>query len=152
MTVDFVYCADDSKSIMIATIKGIGIRMRLIAVAMTLLPLLIFSSFQSDVSLELLGALKANNAKNIANFFGQNVSLSIKNDSGYYSKFQAEVILSDFFRLTKTSEAKQVQRTNRNNNSFYIVYQIKTNQGSYRVFVKFVQSGSDAQINELRIE
>ncbi|GGE13823.1 hypothetical protein GCM10011516_09580 [Sphingobacterium cellulitidis] len=119
---------------------------------MTLLPLLIFSSFQSDVSLELLGALKANNAKNIANFFGQNVSLSIKNDSGYYSKFQAEVILSDFFRLTKTSEAKQVQRTNRNNNSFYIVYQIKTNQGSYRVFVKFVQSGSDAQINELRIE
>lgn len=132
--------------------NGYWKRIRQIALAMLLLPFLLLTSFQSDVALELLGALKANNAKNVANFFGQNVSLSIKNDSGYYSKFQAEVILSDFFRLTKTSEVKQVQRTNSSNNSFYIVYQIKTNQGSYRVFVKLVQSGGDAQINELRIE
>ncbi|WP_175486280.1 MULTISPECIES: DUF4783 domain-containing protein [Sphingobacterium] len=132
--------------------NGYWKKIRQIALAMLLLPFLLLTSFQSDVALELLGALKANNAKNVANFFGQNVSLSIKNDSGYYSKFQAEVILSDFFRLTKTSEVKQVQRTNSSNNSFYIVYQIKTNQGSYRVFVKLVQSGGDAQINELRIE
>ena len=137
---------------MIEMRNGYWKKIRQIAFAMLLLPFLLFSSFQSDVALELLGALKANNAKNVANFFGQNVSLSIKNDSGYYSKFQAEVILSDFFRLTKTSEVKQVQRTNSSNNSFYIVYQIKTNQGSYRVFVKLVQSGGDAQINELRIE
>ncbi|WP_433896692.1 DUF4783 domain-containing protein [Sphingobacterium mizutaii] len=132
--------------------NGYWKKIRQIALAMLLLLFLLLTSFQSDVALELLGALKANNAKNVANFFGQNVSLSIKNDSGYYSKFQAEVILSDFFRLTKTSEVKQVQRTNSSNNSFYIVYQIKTNQGSYRVFVKLVQSGGDAQINELRIE
>ena len=132
--------------------NGYWKKIRQIALATLLLPFLLLTSFQSDVALELLGALKANNAKNVANFFGQNVSLSIKNDSGYYSKFQAEVILSDFFRLTKTSEVKQVQRTNSSNNSFYIVYQIKTNQGSYRVFVKLVQSGGDAQINELRIE
>ena len=137
---------------MLGVWNGYWKKIRQIALAMLLLPFLLLTSFQSDVALELLGALKANNAKNVANFFGQNVSLSIKNDSGYYSKFQAEVILSDFFRLTKTSEVKQVQRTNSSNNSFYIVYQIKTNQGSYRVFVKLVQSGGDAQINELRIE
>ncbi len=137
---------------MLGMCNGYWKKIRQIALAMLLLPFLLLTSFQSDVALELLGALKANNAKNVANFFGQNVSLSIKNDSGYYSKFQAEVILSDFFRLTKTSEVKQVQRTNSSNNSFYIVYQIKTNQGSYRVFVKLVQSGGDAQINELRIE
>jgi len=136
-------------------LKVIGVlskNMVQIALAMLLLPLITFASFQSDVALELLGALKANNAKSVANMFGQNVSLSIKNDSGYYSKFQAEVILSDFFRTSKTQEVKQVQRTNRSNSNFYIVYQIKTNQGSYRVFVKFVQSGGEAQINELRIE
>lgn len=137
---------------MIEMWNGYWKKTRQIAFAMLLLPFLLFSSFQSDVGLEILGAFKANNAKNVANFFGQNVSLSIKNDSGHYSKFQAEVILSDFFRLTKTSEVKQVLRTNSSNNSFYIVYQIKTNQGSYRVFVKLVQSGGDAQINELRIE
>ncbi len=131
-----------------------GIRKNMIqfALAMLLLPLLSFAKFQSDVGLELLGALKTNNAKSVAGMFGQNVSLSIKNDSGYYSKFQAEVILTDFFRSSKTTEVKQVQRTNRSNSSFYIVYQIKTNQGSFRVFVKFNQTGGEAQINELRIE
>jgi len=131
-----------------------GIRKNMIqfALAMLLLPLLSFAKFQSDVGLELLGALKTNNAKSVAGMFGQNVSLSIKNDSGYYSKFQAEVILTDFFRSSKTTEVKQVQRTNRSNSSFYFVYQIKTNQGSFRVFVKFNQTGGEAQINELRIE
>ncbi len=131
-----------------------GIRKNMIqfALAMLLLPLLSFAKFQSDVGLELLGALKTNNAKSVAGMFGQNVSLSIKNDSGYYSMFQAEVILTDFFRSSKTTEVKQVQRTNRSNSSFYIVYQIKTNQGSFRVFVKFNQTGGEAQINELRIE
>ena len=137
---------------MLKVINGLGKKIRHIAFAMLLLPCIILMSFQTDVALELLGALKSNNAKNVANLFGQNISLSIKNDSGYYSKFQAEVMLSDFFRTSKTTEVKQVQRTNSSNNSFYIVYQIKTGQGSYRVFVKFNQSGGEAQINELRIE
>ena len=137
---------------MLNVINGLGRKLRHIAFAMLLLPCITLMSFQTDVALELLGALKSNNAKNVANLFGQNISLSIKNDSGYYSKFQAEVMLSDFFRTSKTTEVKQVQRTNSSNNSFYIVYQIKTGQGSYRVFVKFNQSGGEAQINELRIE
>ncbi len=137
---------------MLKVINGLGKKIRHIAFAMLLLPCITLMSFQTDVALELLGALKSNNAKNVANLFGQNISLSIKNDSGYYSKFQAEVMLSDFFRTSKTTEVKQVQRTNSSNNSFYIVYQIKTGQGSYRVFVKFNQSGGEAQINELRIE
>ena len=115
------------------------------------LPVLLAGA-QVDVGLELLGALKANNAKNIAAMFSQNVSLSIKNDSGHYSKFQAEVLLSDFFRSAKALETKQVQRTNRSGSSFYIVYQMKTSQGSFRVFAKFNQSGGEATITELRIE
>lgn len=137
---------------MLKVINGLRKKIRHFAFAILLLPCITLMSFQTDVALELLGALKSNNAKNVANLFGQNISLSIKNDSGYYSKFQAEVMLSDFFRTSKTTEVKQVQRTNSSNNSFYIVYQIKTGQGSYRVFVKFNQSGGEAQINELRIE
>ena len=116
------------------------------------LPIFIFVSWQVDVGLELLGALKSNNAKTISTLFSQNVSLSVKNDTGHYSKFQAEVILTDFFRSVKTSEVKQVQRTNRNGANFYIVYQMKTNQGSFRVFAKFNQAGGEATIVELRIE
>lgn len=126
-------------------------RLRRFFVLMSL-PIFVLASWQVDVGLELLGALKSNNAKNVSTLFSQNVSLSIKNDSGHYSKFQAEVILTDFFRSVKTLEVKQVQRTNRNGANFYIVYQMKTNQGSFRVFAKFNQSAGDASIAELRIE
>ncbi|WKK56928.1 MULTISPECIES: DUF4783 domain-containing protein [unclassified Sphingobacterium] len=97
-------------------------------------------------------AFKSNNAKAISNYFGSNVSLSIKSDGGYYSKFQAEMLLSDFFQSNKTSEIKQVQRTSQSNNSFYIVYQLKTSVGTYRVFTKLSQISGETQIAELRIE
>lgn len=124
----------------------------LIMFLILLSPFLTFAKMQGDVDNMLLEAFKANNAKAIADLFGQNVSLSIKNDSGYYSKFQAEVILADYFRSNKTTEIKQVQRTNRSNNNFYIVYQLKSPNATYRVFAKFNQQNGVPTILELRIE
>lgn len=123
-----------------------------ICYALLILPLLSFSISYNDVGNEIMEAFKSNNAKAISNYFGSNVSLSIKSDGGYYSKFQAEMLLSDFFQSNKTSEIKQVQRTSRTNNSFYIVYQLKTSSGTYRVFTKFSQISGETQIAELRIE
>lgn len=111
-----------------------------------------FAHWQNDPGTELLDAFKNNNAKAVANYFGQNVSMSIKNDSGHYSKFQAELLLSDFFRSNKTQDIKKVQQTNRNNASFYIVYQLKASSGTYRLFFKFNHLEGESLITELRIE
>ena len=116
------------------------------------MPIFGFSTWQSDQGAEIMEALRTNNSKNIAKYFGPNISLSIKNESGYYSKYQAEVMLGDFFRSAKAIETKLVQRTNRNNNNYYLVYQLKTNKGSYRVFVKFNYVDNQSQLTELRIE
>ena len=124
----------------------------LVLFLMLLSPFLTFAKMQGDVDNLLLEAFKSNNAKAIAELVGQNVSLAIKNDSGFYSKFQAEVILADFFRSNKTTQVKQVQRTNRSNNNFYIVYQVKSTNASYRVFAKFNQQNGVPTILELRIE
>lgn len=120
--------------------------------SLVIIPLLSFNVGFSDIGNEILEAFKSNKAKSISNYFGSNISLSIKSDGGYYSKFQAEMLLSDFFQANKTTEIKQVQRTMRTNNSFYIVYQLKTSSGTYRVFTKFSQTSGDTQIAELRIE
>ncbi len=141
-----------TESIMLQQVKGFKVIIAQIAIMVMLFPMVAFANWQGDVGSQLLTALKSNNSKNVGNFFGQNVSLSIKNESGYYSKFQAEVILGDFFRTTKATDVKQVQRTGKNSSNFYIVYQMATGQGSYRVFVKFTQVGGDALITELRIE
>ena len=132
--------------------KSASLSRVLIIFIILLSPFLTFAKMQGDIDNLLLEAFKSNNSKAIADFFGQNISLSIKNDSGYYSKFQAEVILADYFRSNKTTEIKQVQRTNRSNNNFYIVYQLKSPNGTYRVFAKFNQQNGVPTILELRIE
>jgi len=133
-------------------LRGISYKFFISFMAIAVLPLLSFAYWQNDPSNELMDAFKNNNAKGISSFFGQNVSLSIKNDSGHYSKFQAELMLSDFFRSNKTQDIKKVQQTNRNNSSFYIVYQLKASSGTYRLFFKFNHIDGESQITELRIE
>ncbi|GAA4130803.1 hypothetical protein GCM10022216_00220 [Sphingobacterium kyonggiense] len=132
--------------------RGISFKFFISFMAIAVLPLLSFAYWQNDPSNELMDAFKNNNAKGISAYFGQNVSLSIKNDSGHYSKFQAELMLSDFFRSNKTQDIKKVQQTNRNNSSFYIVYQLKSSSGTYRLFFKFNHIDGESQITELRIE
>ena len=133
-------------------LRGISYKFFISFMAIAVLPLLSFAYWQNDPSNELMDAFKNNNAKGISAYFGQNVSLSIKNDSGHYSKFQAELMLSDFFRSNKTQDIKKVQQTNRNNSSFYIVYQLKSSSGTYRLFFKFNHIDGESQITELRIE
>ncbi len=123
-----------------------------ICCAFVLLPLFAFVVKNADIGNEIMEAFKSNNAKNIANYFGSNVSLSIKSDAGHYSKFQGEMLLNDFFQNNRTSEIKQVQRTSHTNSSFYIVYQLKSSTGTYRVFIKLSQAAGEVQITELRIE
>ncbi len=107
---------------------------------------------QLDPTSEILEALKSGHAKDIAKYFNSNLSLSLKSDAGHYSKFQGEMILSDFFRSNKTSEVKLIQRTNKSNNSYYMVCQLKANQKGYRVFVKFNILDGEPKITEFRID
>ncbi|MFZ4262691.1 DUF4783 domain-containing protein [Sphingobacterium sp. HJSM2_6] len=107
---------------------------------------------QLDLSNEILESLRSGQAKNISKHFNTNVSLSLKNDAGFYSKFQGEMILSDFFRSNRISEVKLIQRTNKSNNSYYMVCQLKANHKGYRVFVKFNILDGESKITELRIE
>lgn len=112
------------------------------------------SSFETviDIQQDVLQGLRNGNAKEVASFFVANVSITAKNETGYYSKFQAEMVLADFFRANKPLEVKRVQRISGNTSNYYVIYQYKTASDSYRVFVRFVDSAGTHQISELRIE
>lgn len=51
----------------------------------------------ADLNDTLLVELRTGNAKNIARFFGSNITLSILNEDGLYSKYQAEMLLQGFY-------------------------------------------------------
>lgn len=97
-------------------------------------------------------ALKEGDAKKLSAIFDNSVNLSIKREEGVFTKFQAELLLADFFRTNKVEELKEVQRANTSTTSF-VVFSFKTNAKSYRVFIKLVQANNkDFKIAEIRIE
>ena len=100
---------------------------------------------------QVYSALKAGDAKALSRTFDTNLSLSIKKEEGVYTKFQAELLLQDFFRLNKVSELKEDQKVNNSSNNF-VVYRLISGTSVYRVFVKFSQNNRSAQVVELRIE
>lgn len=96
-------------------------------------------------------ALRAGQAKKLSNNFVNSVSLSIKRDERVYTRFQAELLLDDFFRSNKVSQLKELQRANSSTNSF-VVFSLRTNASTYRVFVKFTETNQVYKVVELRIE
>lgn len=97
-------------------------------------------------------ALKESNAKKLAAIFDNSVNLSVKRDEGAFTKFQAELLLNDFFRTNKVDELNEMQRANSSTASF-VVFSLKANSTNYRVFIKFVQTNNkEFKIAELRIE
>ncbi|MBD1421914.1 DUF4783 domain-containing protein [Sphingobacterium chuzhouense] len=97
-------------------------------------------------------ALKEGNAKKLSDIFDNSVNLSVQRDEGAFTKFQAELLLNDFFRTNKVDGLKEVQRANNSTTSF-VVFSLKANSKNYRVFIKFIQSNNkDFKVAELRIE
>ncbi|MBE8720988.1 DUF4783 domain-containing protein [Sphingobacterium pedocola] len=105
-----------------------------------------------DIHVDIYNGLKNNNSKALSQHFATTLSLSINKEESVYSKFQAELLLSDFFRMNKTVELKQVQKVSGNSISKHLIYNLKTAKKSYRVFVKLIDNRGEFNISELRIE
>ncbi|TDS12394.1 DUF4783 domain-containing protein [Sphingobacterium paludis] len=100
---------------------------------------------------EVASALKVGHAKKLSNTFANSLTLSVKREDGTYTKFQAELLLEDFFRSNKVEHLKELQRVNNSSNS-YIVFSLKTNKSTYRVFIKLSNNNKQFQVVEMRIE
>lgn len=108
------------------------------------------NSFE-EMAVQISTALKAGDAKNIGNTFAGSIHLSVKREDGVYTKFQAELLLADFFRSNKVVQIKEVQRVNNDTNS-YLVFSIKAGASTYRVFIKMLSTSKGFQVVEMRIE
>lgn len=114
--------------------------------------LVLISMSFGDIQGDVANALRTGNAKELASRFYDNISITIKKETGYYSKFQAEMVLNDFFRANRSNSVKQIQRISNSKTNYYIIYQLNTNSQTYRVFVRYVESDNKFRISELRIE
>ncbi|TJY62648.1 DUF4783 domain-containing protein [Sphingobacterium alkalisoli] len=119
-------------------------------IIMVIMPLQSF--VEGNIHADIYNGLKNGNSKTLSKHFASTLSLSINKEESVYSKFQAELVLNDFFRANKITELKHLQKVAGNSSNKYLIYSLKTIKKSYRVFVKLIDIKGDFTISELRIE
>ncbi len=110
-----------------------------------------FSNPNIDVPKEILLALKSGNSKELAKFFNSNIELEIFGDEEVYSKPQAELILKDFFAKHIPSKFTKLHEGGKDG-SKYVIGNIVTSTGTYRVYFLLKNKNGSALIHEFRIE
>jgi hypothetical protein len=112
------------------------------------IPSLIFGQNSID---HLLRLVKENDIKSISNYISDNISISLHDKSGNYTKNQGEIILKDFFEAHKvnslTVSEKRTQST-----AHYAFGVMATQNGKFNlsVFMRFKKG--TYYIQEIRID
>ena len=101
---------------------------------------------------EVVNSLKTGNAAVIGKYFGSNVDLSIPGNESLCSKAQAELILKDFFSKNQVKSFTTLHQGESKDGSQYLMGNMTTSTGNYRVSIYMKKNGDVFQIKELRIE
>ena len=119
----------------------------------TLLSVLaIISSFSIFSGIdEIVAALKAGNATEVAKYFDNTVEITLPDKSNSYSKSQAEVVLRDFFTINPV-KGFDILHKGENAGSQYCIGTLVTKNASYRTTVFMKQKGSGQILPEIRFE
>lgn len=113
---------------------------------------LLLSSFSPAYSIDdVLKALRAGNATQLAKYFDTRVDISLPNKSDNFSRNQAEVILRDFFA---TYEVKnfEVKHKGENNGSQFCIGVLQTKNGNFRTKLYMKQKGSEQVVQEIAFQ
>lgn len=117
--------------------------MKQIFTLLTLGTLLSSFTFFSSID-DVIAAMKAGNATEIARFFDNTVEINTPDKLGSYGKSQAELVLKDFFS-TNTVKGFALEHKGENSGSQYCIGALTTKTGIYRTTV-FMKLKGDKQL------
>lgn len=100
---------------------------------------------------EVIGALKAGNASEIAKYFDNTVEITLPEKSNSYSKSQGELILRDFFN-NNVVKAFTIIHQGENAGSQYCIGTLVTKSGAFRTTIYMKQKGDKQIVQEIRFE
>jgi len=100
---------------------------------------------------EVISALRAGNAAEIAKSFDTTVEISFPDKNNSYSKTQAEVVLRDFFSNNPV-KSFDILHKGENGGSQYCIGTLVTKNVSYRTTVFMKLKGNKQTLQEIRFE
>ena len=112
----------------------------------------LLSSFTFFSSIdEVITAMKAGNAADIAKFFDNTVEINMPDKNNSYSRSQAELVLKDFFS-SNTVKSFTVIHKGENAGSQYCIGTLLTRTGSYRTTIFMKQKGDKQVLQGITFE
>ena len=109
----------------------------------------IFDTQQIDDS--VINALKSNNGKELSKFFNSSVRVSIHREEQVATKFQAELIISDYLNDNRLTDIKKSVVPNEGISNC-LFYDAIANKKRVRIMMKIVKLKSSEYISEIRVE
>ncbi len=118
----------------------------LIALGTALSSFTVFSSID-----EVINAMKAGNATEIAKSFDNTVEINMPDKSNSYSKSQAELVLKDFFSSHSVKSFTVIHK-GENSGSQFCIGTLVTKNGSYRTTIFMKQKGEKQVLQGITFE
>lgn len=117
-----------------------------------LIGFLLFSNqLQAQVPDEIIQSLKTGNSKTLSEYFNQNVEMVVLENDNVYSKAQAQQIVSKFFS-SYAPESFNVIHQGGKEGAQYVIGNLATKKGSFRVYFLLKKNNGKDYIHQLRIE
>ena len=113
--------------------------------------LVITSSFISQSSDDVVKAIKAGDASQVAKYFDNTVEITLPEKSNSYSKSQSTLVFQNFF-ASNTVKDFEILHQSDNSGSQYCIGNLKTANGTFRTTIFMKQKGSTEVVQELRFE
>lgn len=124
-----------------------------ISFALFLVAGFLFASLNTSAQIpdKIILSLQTGNAKVLSGYFNDNVELVVLDNDNVYSKAQAKQIVSNFFN-SFTPESFNVIHQGGKEGSKYVIGNLKTNNGNFRIYFLLKDSNGKDYIHQLRIE
>ena len=112
----------------------------------------IFSNqLKAQVPDEIIQSLKTGNSKTLSEYFNQNVEMAVLENDNVYSKAQAQQIINKFFN-SYSPESFNVLHDGGKEGDRYVIGNLVTNKGNFRVYFLLRKNNGKDYIIQLRIE
>lgn len=112
---------------------------------------LIAARLVAQIPDEVVTSFRTGNANTLSGYFNQNIEMVVLEHDDVYSKAQAQQIVSNFFSQNKAQEFNIIHQGGKEG-ARYAIGNLKTNNGTFRVYFLLKDEGNKAYIHQLRIE
>jgi hypothetical protein len=109
------------------------------------------NQIKAQVPDEILQSLKTGNSKTLSEYFNQNVEMVVLENDNVYSKAQAQQIVNKFFS-NNPPESFNIIHQGGKEGAQYVIGNLGTSKGTFRVYFLLKKSGGKDYIHQLRIE